>query len=161
MENELFQKTFKYEPILKKRIMSYLQKRTRPMGTKVRDELLDRFAVIFDGCSCGSIQTTVVFAMFYNAISIVFDKVLVAIRPMGDKSRQNEVEHHNFLTIAVSVFGEDKSNTMTLTGDDTAASCACSRIFGYLIVGCHLHSFNFLEKDICLIIVLSNQKQIS
>lgn len=73
--------------------------------------------------------------------------MLLGLSFIGDESCQGADKNYVFIEFVLYVSVKDKSNVMTLVGDNNNTNRAFARLFARVYVGCHSHHFALAVKD--------------
>lgn len=99
-----------------------MQNITTIVEGKISNMLFDRFAVLFDGWSCGSTHYVGFFAKFPSDNYHDYRKVLLGLAPMEDNTAQDEEGNLNFPQFVLSIFDKHSSNVSAFIGENTSTT---------------------------------------
>lgn len=113
---------------------------------EIHELLCERFAIIFDGRTSGSIHYVGLFATFPCTVEGGYQNVLLGLPVMGDELSQGADEHYDLIEFVLSLFGKEKSKVVAFVGDNSNTKRALERLFGSVSVGYHFHCFVLAVK---------------
>jgi len=147
VENAAFIRNVQYPPISRPSVSKYLVALTAHVESKIRSQLPDRIALVFDGWSSNDTHFVAVYATYSSESELGYNSVLLAFSPFEDESSQDAIHHLDFTKWVLSNYGKSFANVIALIGDN----CATNRRFATLaktnFVGCASHRFNLAVKD--------------
>ena len=128
--------------------MTYMHAICAIVERKIILLLPTKFAIVFDGWSCGSTHFVSMFATFPSADSIGYSRLLLALAPINDEESLNADAHYEYLEFVLDLYGKQMSNIVALIGDNCSTNVAFARTVGVPLIGCASHRFNLFVSDI-------------
>ncbi len=146
VENPTFLKQSRFDPISRKTLAKYLEALSSSVEEKIAQILPDKFAIVFDGWSCGDTHYVAVYATFPYNTPVGYRKVLLGFSPFEEETSQSAQEHYEYLEFVLSTFKKSFDNVAVLIGDNCNTKKALADKAGMLFVGCASHRFNLAMK---------------
>lgn len=129
-------------------LTTYMHKLCRIVDDRLKSTLAECFAIVFDRWSVGSTKHVSIFSTFPVRNSLGYDKVLLALSPMGNEESLDANENFQFLVLLLSLFGKSMTNVVAVIRDNCSTNRCRSRRIGPIFVGCHSHRLNLSVQDI-------------
>lgn len=148
VEDKIERKYCNLSPICTKTFISYMRRLVGVVEGKVTARLPEKFALVFDGWSCGSTHYLAVFASVPAENEHGFEYFMLTMSPFQDETSLDANEHLEFLTSTLELYGKNWSNVVALVGDNCAVNKSLSTKARVPFIGCASHRFNLAVKDI-------------
>lgn len=147
-DNPIFRTFARPSSICTKTLMKLMTGVTKLVEQRISASLPDIFALCFDGWSSGQTHYVALYATFPSSeTGCGWDKVLLALSPMGDETSQNADEHIQFIDRSLEFFGKSRSNVVALIGDNCAVNTSIATKAKLYFIGCSSHRFNLAVQD--------------
>jgi hypothetical protein len=149
-EDECTKKYTKLKPISVETLMKYMELLVLQVENRIKDDLPEEFAIIFDGWSEDSTHFIGIFAVFSSAKEIT-KQHLLAFTPLLDETDLSADSQSALIIDTLELYGKDISNVVCIIGDNCSTNKSVANILGVPLVGCSSHRFNlavnFFLKD--------------
>ncbi len=148
VENAVYQRMAKYDPIAYKTLMKFKEKLTEIVEGKITSLLLDKFGLVFDGCCCADTHYVGVYTTYLSEDEIGYSKCLLAFSLFEEEDRQDAENHQEFVKFVLSVYNKSLENSVVLIGDNCSTNRRLANDVGISFIGCASHKFNLAVEII-------------
>jgi hypothetical protein len=115
---------------------------------KIKDSLPDKFGIVFDGWSQGTVHYVAIFAE-YPLIELgksTKKSVLLAMQPLLNETNQGAVNYVEFFNSTLRCYWKSSENVLYIVGDNTNVNPRIAEIMRKPFLGCYAHKFNLAIK---------------
>lgn len=131
-------------PFSIKTLKKYMEGITTAVENLIKQELPDKFALVFDGWTRFNTHYLAIFAMYLDGNQQ--KAVLLAIAPPIDEESYDADEHITFIEHTLDIYGKCLKNVCVLSADNCETNRSISRKTNIPLVGCSSHKFNLAVK---------------
>ena len=136
--------------VINETLMKYMELLVLQVENRIKDDLPEKFAIIFDGWSEDSTHFIGIFAVFSSAKDIT-KQHLLAFTPLLDETDLSAHSQSALIIDTLELYEKDISNVVCIIGDNCSTNKSVANILGVPLVGCSSHRFNlavnFFLKD--------------
>lgn len=159
VDDPLTREGMRYKPITSKLLRRNILALWKEVQTSIKHRLPDKFSIIFDGWTEGTIYyigVSAAYVAMVNGVGGVTQTVL-SMRPLlnEDIKGMTAQDHLHHLSMILGMYGKSDTNIICLIGDNCAVNQSMSKILKASLVGCGSHKFNLAVRK-----WISNQPQL-
>jgi hypothetical protein len=171
VENEVFRNAVKFNPISRKTLVKTMEKTWEIHCEVIKEELPEKFGIIFDGWTCDYTNThyVAVFAVYLAEGALCLEsgnrvsyqsKVLLAIAPLLNEADYSAESHAEYILSTLKAYGRDIRDVLFVIGDNCSTNLKMARenlqkdaLTGKIsvpipFIGCASHRLNLAVKSI-------------
>lgn len=119
---------------------------TQLVERKISSRLGSEFSLVLDGWSAASTHYLGVYAVHVNNNCV--EKYLIAFSPLSDETNLSAINHHEFISYVLKLFGKSWNNVTCITADNAAVNKAIADVAQCHFVGCASHRYNLAVNDV-------------
>ena len=159
VDDPLTREGMRYRPVTSKLLRQNILLLCKEMQASIKRKLPDKFALIFDGWTEGTIHYIGVSASYVTMVDSkeVVAHSLLSMRPLltGDIQGMTATDHLHHLSKTLQTYGKSDANIVCLIGDNCSVNKCTSRLLKVPLIGCGSHKFNLAVRK-----WISNQPQL-
>ena len=121
---------------------------TEAVEKKIERLLEDRFALVFDGSSCGSRFLVAVFASLPADNRKLFHQLLLSFSTFEDETTKIDAEHRYYVQYVLGCYKKTWVNIVALVGYNCSMNIFLSSTKYIALVGCASYRLNLTIKDL-------------
>ena len=149
----------RYKPITSKLLRKNILALCKEMQTSIKHKLPDKFSIVFDGWSEGSVHYIGVSASYITIVENmeVVSQTVLSMRPLlvDDIKGMTAQDHLHHLSKMLNIYGKTDANIVCFVGDNCSVNQSMSKILKVPLIGCGSHKFNLAVRK-----WISNQPQL-
>lgn len=148
IDNYLTRAIFRTKPLSSKSIRKYILSMVPLVEGAVIAELPDRFGLLFDGWSDGSVHFVAIFATY--RVEEQYHETLIAFSPLLKEDDMGAAQHLEFIKESLQVYQKSLTNVVAFISDNCAVNQRLSCIASVPLIGCSAHKFNLAVEAWCV-----------
>ena len=129
-------------------LMAYMDDLTTVVEKKLAKMIPDSFALVFDGWTHVSTHYLSIFATWGSNEETGYEVALLGLSPLENEETLSAVEHENYITYVLNLFGKSAENVACVIADNNNTNKAVADAMGASFIGCASHRFNLAVQDI-------------
>lgn len=141
-EKDSTRKYSKLTSISVETVMKYMELLVVEVEDRIRKELPEKFAIVFDGWSEDSTHFLGIFASFALDQQETIKRQLLAFAPLLDETDLSAESQSALIVDTIEFYGKNISNIVCIIGDNCSTNKAVANILEVPLVGCASHRFN-------------------
>jgi hypothetical protein len=159
VDDPLTRDGMRFKPITSKLLRRNILALCKEMQTSIKHRLPDKFSIIFDGWTEGTIHYIGVSAAYVNIVEgvEVVTQTVLSMRPLlkDDIKGMTAQDHLHHLSIILGTYGKSDTDIVYLIGNNCSVNQGMSKILKAPLIGCGSHKFNLAVRQ-----WISNQPQL-
>lgn len=128
-------------------LLRHMELVTRCIEREVTRELPDRFGLILDGWSQGSLHFIAIIACFYDSSTKSKKEFLLAFAPPLEEDNFTAISIGDLIRSTLQLYGASLENVMFFCGDNCSVNLKLSDDTGIPIIGCASHRLSLAVKE--------------
>ena len=140
VDNELTRAILKCKPMSSKSLRKYILAMIPVVERRIHDEIPDKFGLLFDGWSDGTVHYVAIFAI-YNRNG-EYTEMLLACGPLDKEDDLSADQHVQFLHTTLEFYNKNIKDVVALVSDNCAVNRKISNLTNIPLIGCASHKFN-------------------
>ena len=144
VEDQIFNKYLKLEPVSRPTLMKYLQLVTKKVETEIQCILPEKFGLFVDGWTASGSGThyLAIFAVYPRSGKTIPGTIRLAFSPLLDDTDFSPACQRDSIEYTLGVFKKTTAYLVFLTADKCSSKIKLAKYLGVPIVGCASHRFN-------------------
>jgi hypothetical protein len=141
-EKECTRKYVRLKSISVESVMKYMELLVIEVEERIKKDLPDKFALVFDGWSEDSTHFIGIFAVYFDKVKGGNMRHLLAFTPLLDETDLSANSQSALIVDTLELYGRNISNLVCIIGDNCSTNKSVADKLGVPVVGCASHRFN-------------------
>ncbi len=144
-EKQLTRKYSNLEPICTETLMKYMELLSNEVESKIKEELPEKFGLVFDAWTEGSTHYVAIFATYGHKQEAQFP--LLSFSPLINEEDLSASSYWFLIIQILEKFGKNEDNIIFLVGDNCQVNKSLADLMNIPLVGCASHRLNLAVQE--------------
>eukprot|EP00171_Calliarthron_tuberculosum_P022099 IDg22099t1 len=137
----------KTKAVSSKSVRKYILSMVPLVERAVAAEMPEKFGLLFDGWSDGSVHFVAIFATYLACDE--YQETLIAFSPLLQEDDMSAARHLEFIKASLEVYDRSLENVIAFVSDNCSVNQHLSSLAGVPLIGCVAHKFNLAVEAWC------------